>query len=279
MLTIEEYIARRKKEDHLDEFNIKESNNNLRVCVNYVFEYYHNYLNITPQEERTVLKDEKIEKYVKQLEGYNKDIQEWLLGIFVEYDKRLNQIIAGFLKKEEFFFLFNSESEFRSVSYDCYAYLIKRYPFIKNETEMLYKFIKEYHYVSSQLYWESDKVFICEEITAWITGTWSKYQVNILRFVHQWVYSFCKNEDSWPTKHKRKNIYGDYEYDIKQKNNLFNLDSLYRRMPKKTFTRGRKQEFEILMMYEWIQTIEPNEDYWEEYLGKSLPSLRKSNDL
>jgi len=47
MLTIEEYIARRKKEDKVNEFYVDERNENMRLCVNYVFEYFNNYLNIT----------------------------------------------------------------------------------------------------------------------------------------------------------------------------------------------------------------------------------------
>ncbi|WP_346427626.1 hypothetical protein [Gracilibacillus sp. YIM 98692] len=67
MLTIEEYVARRKKEDKIDEFNVEERNENMRLCVNYVFEYFNNYLNITEAEEKTALKDEKLEKYRNNL--------------------------------------------------------------------------------------------------------------------------------------------------------------------------------------------------------------------
>lgn len=37
MLTIEEYISIRKKEDGINEFNKEEQNENMRLCVNYVF--------------------------------------------------------------------------------------------------------------------------------------------------------------------------------------------------------------------------------------------------
>jgi hypothetical protein len=66
-----------------------------------------------------------------------------------------------------------------------------------------------------------------------------------------------------------------YQYhrakDIKQKHNLFNLDSLYRRISNKPFMKGKKQELEILMMYFWLHEIEGDEaNYWEEYLSKAL---------
>lgn len=44
MLKIEEYIAKRKKEERLDEFDLKLRDQNLRRCSDYVFEYFFNFL-------------------------------------------------------------------------------------------------------------------------------------------------------------------------------------------------------------------------------------------
>lgn len=42
-------------------------------------------------------------------------------------------------------------------------------------------------------------------------------------------------------------------------------------MPKKVFIKGRKQEFEILMMYFWLHEMEGDEEsYWQEYLNQTL---------
>ena len=68
-----------------------------------------------------------------------------------------------------------------------------------------------------------------------------------------------------------------YEYDFKQGRNLFNINPLYVKMPKKPFTRRRKQEFEILMMYFWLHEIVGNEeDYWQEYMNKVLPAISEN---
>jgi len=44
-------------------------------------------------------------------------------------------------------------------------------------------------------------------------------------------------------------------------------------MSKKPYTKGKKQEFEILMMYYWLHSTEGEKEYWHEYLEKKLPSL------
>ncbi|HEX2948130.1 MAG TPA: hypothetical protein VHV83_00930, partial [Armatimonadota bacterium] len=84
--------------------------------------------------------------------------------------------------------------------------------------------------------------------------------------------------DSWPLTHrlKSKDPFFKYEYNYKQTSNLFNLDSLYRKMPKKPFIKGRKQAFEILLMYYWLHYIDTDDDYWQEYASKTLPATEQS---
>lgn len=276
MLSIEEYIARRKKEDKMDEFITDQRADNTRICVNYVFEYFNNYLNTSETEERTALKDEKLDKYRKQLRDYEPEVQEWLVTLYSEHNKLMNRIIGNVLAQEDFFLVLESDSEFRSLSYDCFSKLIKRFPFLKDKAEMLFQFIKGYHKVQSQRSNLIDFSIFPEPINEWIERTWSKYQVNVAAFAYDWINSFYNSEESWPATHRKKsqNSWRKYEYDHKQKSNLFNIDSLYRKMPKKPFLKGRKQELEIIMMYYWIHDMVGDEEgYWQVYLEKVLPSL------
>ena len=276
MLSLEGYIAKRKKEDGLNEYDLHQRSDNLKTCVNYVFEYFNNYLDITDAEERTVLKDEKVEKYRHQLRDYDSDVRDWLVRVYDHHGKQINLTIGLILKQEEFFLLCDSDREFRSLSYDCYAKLIKKLPFLKDQTDMLFRFIKEYHRQLSQRQYILDFPFISDELNGWIDKTWAKHYVSVVAFAHDAASRFLSNEDSWPASHRRKgqDPRQKYDYDHKQKGNLFNLDSLYRRMPKKPFTKGRKQEFEIVMMYYWLHSLYGDDDnYWQEYIDKVLPAL------
>ena len=276
MLSIEEYIAQRKREDSLNEFDADLRIDNMRMIVNYVFEFFNNYINITPEEEKTALQNEKIAKYANMLNDYDLEIREWLIRIYTDYDKRLNRNIGTILKNYEFFLLYNKDSEFRSISYDCYSELIKKMPFLRDQTEMLFLFIKDYHRVQSQRGEKNHSIpFISDNITDWLETTWTKYQISILTFVDNWVMYFYDNKELWPRTHRIKS--NDpavkYEYNYKQKSNLFNLDSLYRKMPKKPYVKGKKQELEILMVYYWLHSADGNNSYWQEYLDKTLPTI------
>lgn len=276
MLTIEEYIARRKKEDKINEFDIEARLQNIKICIDYVFEYFNNYIDITEAEEKTILHNEKLDKYRKQLTVYDLGIKEWLVNVYDKYGNQMNRNIGAIIKQNELFYLYDSDNEFRSVSYDCYSKLIKKYPFIQDQTEMLFLFIKDYHRVQSQQNMERNKPVISIAIDDWIEQTWDKHRVNLLLFANKWIVSFSNNEESWPRTHRKKGTgpFQEYEYDFKQKSNLFNLDSLYRKLPKKPFIKGKKQELEILMMYYWLYDIEgEKEGYWQEYLNQVLPII------
>lgn len=280
MLSVEEYISRRKKEDRLNEFDLEIRTQNLKICIDYVFEYFTNYLNITEAEEKTALHDEKLDKYGKQLNDYSPEVREWAIKLYNDYGKQITRYVGNIVKENDFFFLFSSDSEFRSVSYDCYSKLIKRFPFLRDQTEMLYQYIIEYHRVESQKNYGYKTDDLPEAVGDWINNSWAKYNVSMFAFSFHYINNFYNDESLWPATHKKKSTesWRKYDYDFKQKSNLFNIDSLYRKMPKKPFTRGRKQEFEILFMYFWAHDLEgDDEGYYNKYLEAVLPKLSSEN--
>lgn len=271
MLSLEEYISKRKKEDKINEFDIETRMDNMRICVNYVFEYFNQYLNIDEMEQKTFLNEERLEKFRKQLDMYENDIQEWLVNIYDVHEKHIHRSIISFLKKDELFLLYNTENEFRSCSYDCYAQLIKKNPFLKGQTEMLFLFIKDYHTIQSEKEINALPVLLTEDINEWLEKTWNKYKVNIWAFASDYIDRFSDDDSLWPSKHKIKSNeeWQPYFYDYKQKTNLFNLNTLYTRISKKPFIKGKKQYLEIIMMYIWLHSIWGDEEnYWEEYRTK-----------
>lgn len=286
MLKLEEYIFRRKKEDGLNELDVDKRVENTRICVNYVFEYFNNYLGTRAVDEQTVLHEEKIDKYRNILKDYDPDVQEWLVSLYSSYGKHMHRTLGNFIL-DVYFLLYDSEAEFRSVSYEVYPKAVKKFRFLDNQSEQIFLFMKDYHRVQSVLP-PYAVVNVCESIDEWIADTYQKHGVNLYNFCNDWVNYMFNNPDLWPALHKKKSEHYDkyikdkdfkvpvsmlWDYDYKQKSNLFGLDSLYRDMPKKSFTKNRKQHFETLLLYCWLHKIETDEDYWNTYLQKVLPSL------
>ncbi len=283
MFTLEEYIFKRKKEDGINELDIANRTENTRICVNYVFEYFSNYLDTKAVDEKTVLHEQKVDKFRNNIKDYDTDIQEWLISLYISYGKYMNRYL-GNLIDDPYFCLYTKEAEFRALSYEVYPKAAKKFHFLSNQSEKVYLFIKDHHRVKNLPYAHS----VCDSIDEWIAETHQKHDVNLYSFCSDWIETFYNNPELWPVTHKKKSkFYEEYsreatprsnksllwDYDYKQKNNLFNLDSLYRSMPKKSFVKGKKQHFEAVLLYCWLRQVEPDDEYWVTYLNIILPHL------
>lgn len=280
-MRLEEYILKRKTEDGINEFDHDKRAENTRICVNYIFEYFNNYLETIVGEERTVLHDEKIEKYAHMVTRYSDDIQKWLIDMYSSYGKYLQRTLPAFIK-DPFFLLYDTDAEFRALSYDVYPKILKKYKFLNGHAEMIYRFIRDEHHVRSLVSEKCELPNITEEINEWMQETYFKHGVNIYSFCSEYLIDFMNYPEKWPKEHRKKSKYYDkyngsysktkvsqallYDYDFRKKNNLFGLDLLYRKMPKKSFLKGRKQEIEAILMYCYCFEYDGQEEYWQVYL-------------
>lgn len=286
MLRLEEYIFKRKIEDGINELDVDSRTENTRIRINYVFEYFNNYLGTKAADEQTVLHEEKVDKYRNTIRVYDPDVQEWLISLYSSYGKYMHRNLGNYIT-DTYFLLYDSEAEFRVASYEIYPKAVKKLRFLDNQSERVFLFIKDYHRVQS-LFSPYSEFHICESIDEWITDTYQKHGVNLYNFCNEWVNYISDTPDVWQPSHKKKSEYYDegiknnsfkypksmlWDYDYRQKSNLFNLDSLYRNMPKKSFAKNRKQQFETLLLYCWLHRIEADDEYWHEYLNAVLPSL------
>lgn len=283
-MKLEEYIYKRKKEDGINEYDLEKKSENTRICVNYIFEYFNNYLETTPADEKTVLHDQKVEKYRNIVRDYDSEVQDWLVSIYASHGKYMHKQLLNLIE-DDYFLLYDSEAEFRALSYEIYPKTTKSFKFLEGQSEMIYLFIKDAHRVKSQFAPYEKEMFISDNINEWIDVTYRKVGVNIYNFCYEWVHSFYEHPEIWPKGHKLKSEFYEkrneyknikvseylyWDYDYKQKNNLFGLDNVYRNMPKKNFIKGKKQELEIIMMYCWLHGVTSDDEYWDAYIENVL---------
>ena len=272
-MRLKDYIAHRVKEDGIDEYNLDFRKENTRICVNYVFEYFNNYLDSIGGTEETILHNEKIDNYrIHHVKDYNAEVREWMIGLYAVYDKYIHVHLRNLIN-DRYFYLYDSEAEFRSLSYDVYPKAVKMFPQIEGSSEMVYRFIKEYHRIINTM---NREFHIDKAIDNWINETYEQRGVNIFNFCIDYVCELYDHPDKWPRKHrqlehKEKIINGiklpaRYHYDYKAKNNLFCLDSFYSEMPKKQFMHRKKQWLEAVLMYCWLHDVDADDpEYWDEY--------------
>ena len=67
MLSVEEYIHKRKTEDGVNEKDKDKRMDNMQLCMNYLFEYFNQYMDSMPEDPKMVQHIQKIEKYRDRL--------------------------------------------------------------------------------------------------------------------------------------------------------------------------------------------------------------------
>ena len=155
-MTLEEYIVKRKREDGINEYDLEKRSENTRICVNYIFEYFNNYLDLKPADEKTVLHEQKVDKYRHIVREYNSEVREWLVSIYSSYGKYMHKQLMNLIT-DNYFLLYDSEAEFRALSYDIYPKAIKRFKFLDGQSEMVFLFVKEAHRIRNSFYpYDSD---------------------------------------------------------------------------------------------------------------------------
>ena len=274
MLTLEEYIHKRKVEDGINEKDKEKRMENLRICTNYLFEYFVNYMDSMPEDEKTRLQNKKIEKYRDRLSNYSEEIRNWLIDLYSEYGKYVNVNIRNMIE-DDLFLLYDSDAEYRALSYGIYAKAVKKMPFLSGQSENLFELLKDIHTDDSVMTPFQEEYILPGDLNDWVRKTYNKYGVNLYAFCHSYLWWFDQSPEIWPKSRKMKGKHFElytpkdpfyWDYDCKPEDNRFNLADLYRRIYNKQFIKGKKQDLEAVMMYVWMfEVTGRDKDFWPEY--------------
>lgn len=275
MIKLEEYIAKRKKEDNFNEFDMESKLSNIKKSIDYIFEYFDSYLPLEGAENHSAEENERLNKYEKTLREYSPELCRWLVTIYDETGHQLNKTIQKYCDNISGFLLIFEDSEFRMISYNCYAELIKKRSCLRDETEKLYQFIKEYHSVITKREYENFGFpKISEKITTWLNDTYIKYNVNLAAAIQKYLTEeFYDNVDMLPSSSKIRSDHPYkghlFEYNYKNKTNLFNINGYYNRFGNKPFLKGKKKYIEIFMMFTWLGEVNGEDaEFFQNYLAE-----------
>ncbi len=274
MLSVEEYIHKRKTEDGVNEKDKDKRMDNMQLCMNYLFEYFNQYMDSMPEDPKMVQHIQKIEKYRDRLSNYSPEIKEWLIDLYSEYGKYVNVTIRNMIE-DDLFLLYDSDAEYRALSYGIYAKAIKRLPFLSGQSENLFNLLKDIHTDDSIMTPFHEERILPGDVNEWVNKTYYKHGVNLFAFCYEYMNWFWQSPEVWPknrkSKDQRRTIYTPkdfmyWHYDCRYADNRFNINELYRRLPRKPFLKGKKKKLEAVMMYSWLFEIGAGDNnYWGEY--------------
>lgn len=269
-MKIEEFIKERKKRDNIDEFDVDKKIDNIHQFVNYVFEYFNLYINIDELEKEKIELNEKALKYKKELSDYSIETQEWLVKIFMEENIKFVRTLRNRLNEVIAFGLYYDSKGWQKASFNLYAKLIKKYPFLDRYIDELNRFtIDESNRINmnylDQLNNEA-KGMLPEKIKAWVSKTGKKYHVDLMEWTLGYAEYYFDYREAWPISRRIKGKYLD-DYNVKPKKNRFDIDGLYNQLGDIEYIRGKKKYLEVIIMFQWVNLIDDQFfDFYEEFL-------------
>lgn len=263
MITIEEYIKKRKEDEKINEFDLENKSENMQIFIGYVIEYYNTYIDIDEMKKKLLKEDIKLRGYNKLITDYSIDIQEWLLRYYSLTGHRLHRPVQNYLKTFDIFLLVNNDNHFNRVSHKAYAKLGKKYKGLDNNLEWLQELIREEHAIQSKHYsfeitdYSFRVLDPSENLIKYVEKTLKNHNVNLLEWSEKYVFNFSDQFNKWPVGHKVQTEYeGYYEYDYKQKKNLFNIDVIYGQVSQLPYIKGKKKMLSSLVKIMWANHID-----------------------
>lgn len=246
LLSLEEYIKKRKTKDRVNDFNLDKRDSNVQACINYVIDYYFKYLN----QDQTKVRDSKHQKSLEKLKSIFKRkfddqiIENGLLQIFDNYGKRIDIQLQHFVDDLEDFSLLYSDNDFKNlVNRFCDENNLKM-PFLKEHKDFLFLLIKKLYdmdneYDSFEGYQTSPNVYV------WLKDTFQNYSVNITNFIHDYLLHM-----DYDTRQKYIDNYPEME------RVPFDFEYIYEKYKSRPFLNKNKSEFKELFLIDWKNWIE-----------------------
>src|SRR5699024_1764840 len=129
MLTIEEYITRRKKDleiNELDENKITENETALNKIVNEYFEKY-----IEENTNKLIKTSAQVNNFRKQIDHHSIEVQDYLVEAYSTSGKYIHRPVENVLKEDRFLFIRDTDEEIEKLVFDSVEVLKDKLPYLK----------------------------------------------------------------------------------------------------------------------------------------------------
>lgn len=271
-LSIEEYMAKRKRQDFINEFDPEQRVRNMGLCISYVVDYYEKYIDPKKIDTEHAARSKKTERLQKQFSAYDKDIVDWLSTIYMEHGKRLDISVKSYLKTDVTYLLRYETQLFDFHADDFINQYKKQLPFICSEKARLMRLMdgitKEKN--KKSCYTFDDYPQLGNTIIAWLKNTFNGYGINLMVFAEEYASEFFSAHTAYEYNREYDRVDTVREYDYKTNGtNLFEIDDLYEKVKEFPFLNNRKTELELIIMAAWLTRIVSDQKYWPIYLSKN----------
>lgn len=268
MLTIEDFIQKKKKEDKINEFDISKHSENLSAIIKFVMEYFNSYLDMETIDDERAKTEQVLSKLEKEVQPKFSNSYSFILDFYRQYHLRIHKLLESYMSKYPYVKLFYSDSDFcAAVDAFCenFEYKTVSIEEYKSLLLVLAKEIKDY--ITPRLSFENDS-FIGSSLRHWVYETYKTYEVNLYDFASDIASSYFDKYVKYVGNSRYIN-----QYDHRYNEHVFEIDKIYDENMDRPFIEARKTELEMLIMYFWIDLVN-DQEYWPEYVNLCISTGR-----
>jgi len=106
MLTIDEYIAKMKKSDKLDEFDYLKQSENMTAVIKYVMSYFNEYLSMESCDAEVIKLKHAADKLEEETATKYPKSKDFILDFYLQHKIRINKEVGKWLDHIPYFKFF-----------------------------------------------------------------------------------------------------------------------------------------------------------------------------
>ncbi len=276
MLTIDEYIAKLKKADKLDEFDITRQADNMSAILKYVMSYFNEYLTIEGCNTEELKMKHAVDTLDEEINRYLPLSKLFVVSFFLEHKIRIDKEVEKYISRIDYFDFTYSKEDFLSLATDfCLDYKVKGSD-VKQYVDEVAVLIKEIKKKTTEKPNSSEYVHLDNNITSWVLDTYQQYGVNLFSFCSDHSYSYYQRYVKYERSRYGNEGYYVNNYDHRYNSNPFEVDQIIEANKDRPFLANRRGELEMVIMHDWLFSMVHDEEYWPEYVNLCVERGRVS---
>ncbi len=267
MLTIDEYIAKMKKADKMDEFDYLKQSDNMAAVIKYVMAYFNEYLTLQTCDAEAIKMKHKRDKLEQEIESKYPKSKEFILDFYLQQRIGIHKEVKKWLEDLHYYPFFYSEDDFTSAAGDfCADYKLKSGSMneYRSDIQALMAEIKQ---CDTEEPGPSEMIHLDSSLVNWVRGTYRQYGVNLFAFAYDHAYSYDRRYVKYERGEWGDGSYYVNNYNHRYNNNPFDLDRIYEDNKHRPYLQDKRGELEMLVMHEWLFNMVYDDDYWPEYVN------------
>src|SRR5690625_4962466 len=264
MLKIEEYISMRKRKEKINEFDFTKHSDNMGEIIKFVSEYFNDYLNPEDYNYELIKLQQTIEKSKKKLINQFPKTHDFIEKYYLNKKKRVDTFIKKACDAQKDIDIYYNETEFVGNEKGAVDVLSES-ELSDDDFDKIVLAVKEYwdYYMSKPS--RSEMKGLDNNIVKWVMDSYREYGVNIASYAFNiaWKWSDKYVEHKYSRQYEEHYYINSYDY--RYQDNPFDIDEEYEKHRDKPFMYGKRDYFEMLVMYRWLFDILEDTSYWPEY--------------